>query len=254
MQIVLSAILSNAAEAIEDEGLIRIRIKREEIDDEFIKYHPALRPGYHACLEVEDNGKGMDNEIQSKIYDPFFITKSQGRGLCMAAVFGIVKNHDGWISFYSETGRGTVVRIYLPSIEAQLKKPEKPKIELPKDAGTILLIEDDEIVMDVSRALLEKLGCRVLGAMKGKEAVNIAKSYDGNIDLAMLDIILPDLGGREVYPQLMGVCPNLKVLVCSGYSVDGPAQEILDAGAQGFIQKPFTLISLSEKLKDVMRG
>jgi len=125
---------------------------------------------------------------------------------------------------------------------------------LPEDAGTILLIEDDEIVMDVSRALLERLGYRVLGAMNGKEAVNIAKNYDGDIDLAMLDIILPDIGGKVVYPQLMGVRPNLRVIVCSGYSVDGPAQEILDAGAQGFIQKPFTLIALSEKLKDVMRG
>ena len=144
--------------------------------------------------------------------------------------------------------------VMLTAIELQMKKPEIPKIELPKDAGTVLLVEDEEMVMDVCRALLEKLGCRVLVAMNGKEAVNIAKSYDGTINLAILDIILPDIGGKVVYPLHMEALPDLKVIVCSGYSVDGPAQEILDAGAQGFIQKPFTFTALSEKMKDVLRS
>ncbi len=252
MQMVLSAILANASEAIEGEGLIRISTKGEEIDDEFVKHYPDLKPGPYVCLTVEDDGKGMDEETKSKIFEPFFTTKFQGRGLGMAAVYGIVKNHDGWVSVYSEIGRGTVVRIYLPAIESQIKKPEKPKVKLPKDAGTILLIEDEEKVMGVSRALSERLGYRVLGAMNGEEAVSIAKSYDGDIDLAILDIILPDIEGKEVYPQLKEVSPNLKVIVCSGYSIDGPAQEVLDAGAQDFIQKPFTLTALSEKLKKAL--
>ncbi|MBC8431463.1 MAG: response regulator [Desulfobacterales bacterium] len=253
MQMIFSAILTNASEAIEGEGRIRISIRGAEIDDEFVKYHSALKPGYHACLEVDDNGKGMDNEIRSKIFEPFFTTKAPGRGLGMAAAYGIVKNHNGWISVYSEAGRGTVVRIYLPAIEAPAKIPATPKRALPQDSGTILLVEDEEIVRDVSRALLERLGYHVLAAVNGQEAVNIAKSYDENIDLALLDIILPDIEGKEVYPQLMEARPNLKVIVCSGYSIDGPARQILDAGAQGFIQKPFNLSALLEKLEEVLK-
>ncbi len=253
MQMVFSAILTNASEAIEGEGHIRISTRAEEIDDEFVKYHPGLKPGYHACLEIEDNGKGMDNTTKRSLFEPFFTTKSPGRGLGMAAAYGFVKNHNGWISVYSEAGRGTVVRIYLPAVEAPATIPATPIRELPRGSGTILIVEDEEMVMEVSQALLERLGYRVLTAVNGQEAVNIAKSYDGKIDLVLLDIILPDIEGGEVYPQLMQARPNLKVIVCSGYSVDGPAREILDLGAQSFLQKPFSLKSLLEKLEEVLK-
>lgn len=127
IQMVLAAILTNASEAIEGKGFIRISTKKEEIDEDFIKYHPDLKPGPHVCLTVEDNGKGMDKESRSRIFEPFFSTKFEGRGLGMAAAFGIVRNHDGWISVYSETGRGTVVRIYLPLIETQVKVPKNQR-------------------------------------------------------------------------------------------------------------------------------
>ena len=252
MQMVLAAILTNASEAIEGKGFIRISTKEGEIDKDFVKYHSNLKPGRYVCIKVEDNGNGLDKETKDKIFEPFFTTKFKGRGLGMAAAFGIVRNHDGWISVYSEVGRGTVIRIYLPAIEAQKKEPQKPKIEPIKGSGTILLIEDEQVVMDVSRALLERLGYRVLGAMTGEEAVNTAKTFDGDIDLAILDIILPDMEGRAIYPLIMKARPNLKVIVCSGYSIDGPAQEILDSGAQTFIQKPFTMAALAVKLKEVL--
>ena len=123
-----------------------------------------------------------------------------------------------------------------------------------KGTGTILVIEDEEMLMDVSRAILERLGYRVLAAQNGKEAIDIAKTFDGDIDLAILDILLPDMGGKAIYPLLMEARPKLKVIICSGYSIDGPAKEILDAGAQDFIQKPFTIADLSEKLKKVLEG
>lgn len=252
MQMVLSAILANASEAIEGEGLIRVTTEGKEIDEGFVKHHPDIKPGYYACFSVEDDGKGMDEETKSKIFEPFFTTKIQGRGLGMAAVYGIAKNHDGWVSVYSEVGRGTVVRIYLPSVVVEVKEPKKSKVKPRKGTGTILLIEDEEIVMDVSRSLLEKMGYHVLGAMTGAEAVNIAQNYDGDIDLAILDIILPDMEGGAIYPLIMKARPNIKALICSGYSIDGPAQDILDAGAQDFIQKPFTLTEISEKLSDVL--
>ena len=117
-----------------------------------------------------------------------------------------------------------------------------------ENSGTILVIEDEEMVLDVTSSMLKNLGYRVLAARSGEEALRIADTYTGRIDLALLDIILPDMGGKEVYPRLLAFRPNLKVIVCSGYTLNGPAQEILTQGAQGFIQKPYTMAALSEKL------
>ena len=254
MQMVLSAILFNASEAMEGKGFIRVSTKREDIDEDFSKYLSNLKPGRYVCIEVEDNGRGMDKETRDRIFEPFFTTKFEGPGLGMAAAFGIVRNHDGWISVYSEVGRGTVIRIYLPTIESHEEEPKKPTPEPIKGTGTILLIEDDEKVMNENRALLEKLGYHVLATKTGEEAVNITKTFDGNIDLAILDLILPDMEGGEIYSRMIEVRPNLKVIVCSGYSIDGPAQAILDAGAQAFIQKPLTVVTLSENLREVFGG
>jgi PAS domain S-box-containing protein len=252
MQMVLFAILTNASEAIEGEGRILITTGKEEIDEEFVKHHPGLKPGPYVYITVEDDGTGMDKETRSRVFEPFFTTKFQGRGLGMASAYGIVKNHDGWISVYSEIGKGTVVRIYLPAVDVQIKEPAKPKIEPAKGSGTVLIIEDEEIVMDVSQAMLERLGYHTLAAKDGREAIEIVKTFDGDIDLAILDIVLPDMEGKDVYRLITETRPNLKVIVCSGYSIDGPAQEILDDGAEDFIQKPFTLTGISEKLKGVL--
>jgi CheY-like chemotaxis protein/two-component sensor histidine kinase len=254
MQMVLSAALTNSEEAMDGQGRIRIIVRDKDIDEEFAKHHPGLKPGRYVCLTIEDNGKGMDKGTRMRVFEPFFSTKFQGRGLGMAAAYGIVRNHDGWLSLYSELGQGTVVRIYLPAIEDREKEVKEPRIEPIKGTGTILVIEDEETVMDVSRTMLERLGYRILEANTGEKAVEIAKSFDGVIDLAILDIVLPDMPGKKIYPLIMEARPNLKVLVCSGYSIDGPAKEILDAGAQDFIQKPFSLAALSEKLKDVLEA
>jgi PAS domain S-box-containing protein len=252
MQMVLSALLNNAAESIEGEGRIMISISSQECNEEFIKNNPELEPGSYVCLMVEDNGKGMDEKTRSRVFDPFFTTKLQGRGLGMAAVYGIIKSHDGWISIESELSEGTGVKIYLPSVKVQAKAEQKPGAALPKREGTILVIEDEDVVIDIFRKMLERLGYRILLAQTGTEALNIAKTHDGVIDLAILDLVLPDMGGQAIYPLLMEARPNLKVLVCSGYSIDGLGQEIIDAGAQSFLQKPFSLEALSEKLNEVL--
>jgi PAS domain S-box-containing protein len=254
MQMILSDVLINSSEAIEGEGRIRITTSLENVDEEFVKHHPNLKPGPYICLTIDDNGKGMDEETRSKIFEPFFTTKFHGRGLGMASAYGIVKNHDGWISVYSELGVGTVVRIYLPAIDVQVKAVEIPKIEPGKDAGIILLVEDEEIIIDVSRSMLKHLGYHVIVAKDGTEAINLVKTFEGDIALALLDIKLPDMEGGKVYLLIKDIRPNLKVIVCSGYSIEGPAQEILDAGAQGFIQKPFSLERLSVKLEEVLKG
>ena len=254
MQMVLSALLANSNDAIEDEGLIRITAGNEDIDEDFAKQHPGFKLGAYVCLTIEDDGKGMDEETKDGIFEPFFTTKFQGRGMGMAAVYGIVMNHDGWIYVDSELGKGTVVQIYLPAIEIEIEKPTKAAVEVVRGSGTVLMIEDEDVVIEVTQAMLEWLGYRVMVAKTGKDAIHITETFDGDIDLALLDIKLPDMEGGKVYPLIMEARPNLKVIVFSGFSIEGPARKILDAGAQDFIQKPFSLATLSEKLKEVLEG
>jgi len=254
MQMALSVILANSNEAIEDEGLIRITAENKYLDEGFTNQHAGLKPGPYVCLTIEDDGSGMDEETRKRIFEPFFTTKFQGRGMGMAAVHGIVRNHDGWISVVSELGRGTKIQIYLPAIEIEVEKPKKTKAEATAGTGTILMIEDEDVVIEVTQEMLEMLGYRVMVAKTGKDAIHIAETFDGQIDLALLDIKLPDIDGRNLYPLIMKARSNLKVIVFSGYSIDGPAREILDAGAQDFIQKPFSIATLSEKLKEVFEG
>ena len=262
MQMLLSALLDNSREAIDPPGRIRVSIGTMDLGQESERNHPALRPGPYVCLYVDDNGKGMDEETKERIFEPFFTTHFAGRGLGMASVYGIVTNHHGGIRVDSEPGKGTTVTICLPALEAKREVAPQveerivsaPAIEIPADKGNILLIEDEESLLDLITQILERLGYHVIEARTGKEAVELARNFDGPIDLAMLDMKLPDMNGNQVYPHLMKARSNLKVIVCSGYSLDGPAQEILDAGAQAFLQKPFSVSTLSDKLKEALQG
>ncbi len=252
IQMVLSAILTNASEAIEDRGRIRITCRNKVITDDIAVGSPGLKPGVYVSLKIVDDGKGMDEATKARVFEPFFSTKFQGRGLGMAAVYGIVKNHDGWIAVDSALNRGTTVRIYLPAVDTAVKALKESKSKQVKSTGTILYIEDEQIVLDVGQAVLERLGYHVLVAKTGKEAVRIAKAFKDEIDLAILDIVIPDMGAKDIYFQIREARPNIKVIVCSGYSIDGPAQEIIDAGAHGFIQKPFSIEHLMDKLNKVL--
>ncbi len=255
MQMVLSAVLTNSSEAIDGKGCIRVICRNTMLTDEAVEDFPGLKPGNYACLIVADDGKGMDEETRTRIFEPFFTTKFEGRGLGMAATYGIVKNHDGWISVDSKLGKGTIVEIYLPEGETPVKEGVKKRprrAEWVKGTGTILVIDDEEVVMTVTKSILERMGYSVLEARTGQEALDVIKTFDGDIDLAMLDILMPGMSGEIIYPLLKKARPNLKVLVFSGYSIDGPVQKILDAGAEDFIQKPFTMADLSEKLKKTL--
>ena len=252
IQMAMSAIISNASEAIEEKGRIIVSCNNLMITDETVKDYSGLKPGRYVSLSIEDDGKGMDENIKNRVFEPFFSTKFHGRGLEMAAVYGIMKNHNGWISIESEKNKGTKTVIYLPAYLGPVKEEEVTANELVKGAETVMVIEDEETVMDVSKAMLERLGYRVLQAKTGDEAFHVAKQFDGKIDVALLDIVLPDMDGKAIYPLLKDIRPDIKVIVCSGYSSDGPAQEILNAGAQAFIQKPFSINKLSENLRTVL--
>jgi len=254
MQMVLSAVLLNSSEAMDGKGRIRISCGNTMLTDATVEDFPGLKPGDYVKLTISDDGKGMDEKTGKHLFEPFFTTKFQGRGLGMAAVYGIVKNHNGWIAADSKPDQGTIVKIYLPATQAQIQQPEKPKTARIKGTGVILIIEDEKMVTDVCREMLEMLGYSVLDARTGQEAINLVKSYDGHIDLALLDILLPDMSGNAIYPLLMEARPDLKVIVYSGYSIEGPAEEILHAGAQDFLQKPFSMAELSGKLKKVLES
>jgi two-component system, cell cycle sensor histidine kinase and response regulator CckA len=259
MLMVLSALITNANEAMEDQGSIRISTRNIGPDQALQKDYPDLKPGPYVCLSIEDTGKGMNEKARRRIFDPFYTTHFTGRGLGMAAVYGIIKNHNGDITVDSEPGKGTVVRIYLPAMTPESKEQgakvvKQPEVELAMGKGTVLVIEDEEPLVDLFRKILEKLGYRALLARTGKEAIELAKNFDGQIDLALLDIKLPDMDGDRVYPLIMEARPDLKVIVCSGYSIHGPAQDILDAGAEGFMQKPFSIAPFAEKLNEVLDG
>lgn len=253
LQMVLSAVAQNASEAMENEGTILISAQNVDLPADSPARPRELKPGKHLLIAVRDQGKGMDEATRVRVFEPFFSTKLQGRGLGMAAVYGIVLNHGGWISIESEPSRGTVVYIWLPASEASEKEkgslsPDKGKAE----AATVLVVEDEDPVMEVFRTVLERMGYRVLKAGTGGKAIEIAESYNGEIDLAILDIMLPDIDGRKIYPVLVKARPDLKVIVTSGYSVEGPAREILDAGAQAFLAKPFSLQQLREMISHVL--
>jgi PAS domain S-box-containing protein len=254
LQTVLSVIVTNAKEAIEGKGQIRVTTGDIVFGDENIGAFIGLKAGKYTYLTIEDNGRGMDDETKNRIFEPFFTTKFQGRGLGMAAVYGIVKNHDGYIYIDSEPGKGTAIRIFLPSVEIVEKEAKSTEPELRLGSGTVLVIEDEEMVLDVTQAMLEKLGYRVLCARTGKEAIGITNTFDGDIDLALLDIKLPDMEGGRIYPIIKEYRPKMKVIVCSGYSSDGPAREILNAGAHGFIKKPFVFKELFIKIRSLLEG
>lgn len=253
MKMVLQAVLTNASEAIEGTGRIRVTTDSLEIDENsFSSYHQKLKPGRYARLTVHDDGKGMDAQTRKKIFEPFFTTKFQGRGLGMAAAYGIVLNHDGLITVDSEPGEGTAVHIYLPVITIETKEQGKPQPGIFQGTGTILAVEDEQIVMDVTRAMLKNLGYDVLEATTGKEAVRIAENFDGDIHLVLLDIKLPDMKGIDTFTAIKKLRPDTKVIVCSGYAIDGPVMEILEKGAQDFVQKPYSFETLSTKVKKVL--
>ena len=159
---------------------------------------------------------------------------------------------NGVIYLFMDVPKSTAISA--ESKEQRTKAEKEPKVELAMGEGTILVIEDEEPLVEIFRQILERLGYRVLLARTGKEAVELAKTFDGQIDLALLDIKLPDMDGGRVYPLIMESRPDMKTIVCSGYSIHGPAQAILDAGAEGFIQKPFSIAPFAEKLKEVLEG
>lgn len=244
----VSAIILNAVEAVGQKGTIRVAARNEIISTT----QENERSGPYTVIEISDNGRGMDEECMKRIFEPFYTTNFQGRGLGMAATYGIIKNHGGFINITSRRGEGTTVRVYIPGIGEKKVVKEKNNSDRKKvrSSRNVLLIEDEEMIVEVGVKMLEKLGYQPFVAKSGKEALEISKK-NKEIDIAILDIGLPDIGGRQLYPKLKKLLPSLKVMVCSGFSIDGPAREIIEDGADVFLQKPFEFRVFSQKLSEL---
>jgi PAS domain S-box-containing protein len=246
----------NAWQAMPDGGSLSIKTENVVLDADFINSQPyKVEAGDYTKITVTDSGIGIDKETQARIFEPFFTTKEMGRGtgLGLASVYGIIKNHGGYINVYSETGQGTTFTIYLPA-SAKAIQPEVKTVTptVVTGNGIILLIDDEKMIIDVGQELLQELGYDVLTASSGQEAIEIYRQKSTQVDLVIMDLIMPGMSGGETYDRLKEINTHVKVLLSSGYSINGQAAKIMERGCDGFIQKPFNINQLSEKIQGII--
>ena len=252
MQMAISAILSNAAEAIEGKGRIKISAGNGIVRKEFEKIHLESDLDRFVYLRVEDDGKGMDRKTKDRIFEPFFTTKFQGRGLGMAAVYGLVRRHGGYLDVASEENQGTTVSVYLPLTEKQEQRGMKSIQKMVEGNGTILVVDDEEMVLSLGSEIVKMMGYDVLEARNGGEAVEIYRENKDKVDMVILDMAMPDMNGGEAYHRMKEIDPEVKVLLTSGYGIEGQAGEIMKHGCDAFIQKPFSISNLSGKIREIL--
>ncbi|MBN2418841.1 MAG: response regulator [Deltaproteobacteria bacterium] len=243
----------NAADAMPEGGTLTIKTSNVT-DKEIGNRNYRIKPGNYVLITVRDTGTGIDPKIIDRVFEPFFTTKGlvKGTGLGLASAYGIIKGHGGYIDVASIKGKETTFSIYIPSTKESIRKEEEMVNDLYTGTGTILLVDDEEIIIYAGEQMLRKLGFKVIVAENGKDAIEIFRKDHKNIDMVLLDMVMPGLGGEEIYNNLKNIDGSVKVLLSSGYSLDGQAGEIMKKGCNGFIQKPFTLNNLSQKLKEVL--
>jgi len=254
MEQIFMNLFVNASDAMPDGG--KIHVRSENISIQALTSLPyALKPGAYVLLTIRDEGMGMDEATRERIFEPFFTTKEMGRGtgLGLASVYGIVKGHEGFIDVQSQPQVGTTFRIYFPVSTKQAATDGKPSIEnVMKGVETVLFVDDEEEIVKVSKALLEVMGYRVLTARNGQEAVAIYEERKDDIDIVLLDMIMPGMNGNHVYEKLKAINKNVRVLLLSGYSKDREATALLASRCDGFIQKPFKIQDLSRSIRQAL--
>jgi PAS domain S-box-containing protein len=249
----------NARDAMPAGGKLMIETANTRLDAEYIEGHPWIKSGDYVMFTVTDTGCGMDEALRARIFEPFFTTKEVGKGtgLGLSMVYGIIKQHLGYINVYSEPGHGTTFKIYLPLSEEEAAAKavrEKPKEEMAGGNETLLLAEDEDSLRETIRQILEMYGYKVLTAKDGQEAVEIYEREKDHIDLAILDAVMPKMGGRQVAERIYRHNPSQKILFSSGYSASGIHESFLIPGEMHFIQKPYRAQDLAQKVREMLEA
>jgi two-component system, cell cycle sensor histidine kinase and response regulator CckA len=253
---ILANLVVNSRDAIRDSGVITVETSNVSLDAGYCRAAEGCLPGDYVLLTVSDNGSGMNKTVLDQVFEPFFTTKEigKGTGLGMATVYGIVTQNKGHITIYSEPGRGTTVRIYFPNLldSPTLKSDGTEEQGMTTGSETVLLVEDQEQLLNVTRSILTKLGYSVLAALSPKQAIDLAESHDGEIHLLLTDVIMPGMNGTELAEQLLRRRKNLKVLYMSGYTAETIGRHAVLDGKSYLIEKPFLSQKLAEKVREVM--
>jgi CheY-like chemotaxis protein len=225
------------------------------LDQHYCNTHLEAKPGPYVLLSVSDTGQGMDKETVQHIFEPFFTTKapSEGTGLGLAMVYGIVKHHGGHIMCYSEPSQGTIFKMYFPALAPGGEMREAEAKALPRGGSeTILIVDDEELIRDLGARILTKAGYKVITASNGKKALELYQEKRDEISLVILDLIMPEMGGKGCLEELVKINPAAKVLIASGYTLQDSTKEMADIGANGFVNKPYDVRQLLETVRTVL--
>ncbi len=255
---VLLNLANNAVDAMPDGGRLEFRTVNAFLDENFVLTHPGAAAGCHVLLTVTDTGCGMDQEVLDRVFDPFFTTKDVGKGtgLGLASVYGIITAHDGFIECRSAPGQGTTFSVYWPAAEnVAVPLVDAPLESRPRGGSeTILVVDDEPEIRDLTREALEDYGYTVLSAANGEEALAIFQDQSRSIDLVLLDLNMPGMGGHGCLQELLRLDPEVKVIIASGYATHGHGKDALTSGAKEFLGKPYQLRELEAKVREVLES
>jgi PAS domain S-box-containing protein len=253
---VLMNLATNARDAMPNGGVLTIETKHAELGGEYLKMHNYVKPGGYALLSVSDTGTGMDENTKQRIFEPFFTTKEVGKGtgLGLAMIYGIIKQHDGYIDVYSEPGEGTTFKIYLPVIKAEAGKSGPGAIEYPRRGGTetILIAEDDKVVRNFTKEILEGHGYTIIEAVDGEDAVRKFIENKNRVHMIVLDVIMPKKDGREVFDEIKKMQPDIRAIFMSGYTADVIHRRGIIEEGLNFVSKPLSPAELLRKIRDTL--